>query len=91
MMLQIEGQLTRISAYACPRPGCAVHYTTSNGYFIATKGQLEWNTTPRLQCASSVPPMVNRCILRNLIQKKGTFASGDARNVIRVELTKSDS
>ncbi len=34
------------------------------------------------------PAMVNRCILRRLIGRKGPSACGDARNAMRAGLTK---
>jgi hypothetical protein len=58
VVLQAEGRSTQISAYACPRPECAVHYTPSNGYFLVTKqGQLELDSTPRVRCPHDGQPM----------------------------------
>ena len=58
VVLQIEGQPTQILAHACPRPDCAVHYNTLNGYFRVTKdGKFELNSTPRVRCYSDGKPM----------------------------------
>lgn len=44
-----ESPPTQTSAYACPQPDCAVHYTPSKGYFIAAKhGQVDRDMTPRV-------------------------------------------
>ena len=49
--LQTEGPPTRISASACPEPDCAIHYTPSKEYLVASKhGQVELDMTPRVKC-----------------------------------------
>jgi hypothetical protein len=38
--------------YACPEPGCAVHYNSSEGYFMAAPegSRIERAMTPRVMC-----------------------------------------
>jgi hypothetical protein len=51
VLIKTKGPPTQTSAYACPVPDCAVHYTVSNGYFIAgNNGQVERDMTPHVIC-----------------------------------------
>jgi hypothetical protein len=51
VLVESDGPPTPTSAYACPVPDCAVHYTASNGYFIAgNHAQVVGGMTPRVLC-----------------------------------------
>jgi hypothetical protein len=52
------GLQTHASAYACPQPGCGVHYVAPNGYFVVPKnGNAGSDMTPRVICARDGQPM----------------------------------
>jgi hypothetical protein len=47
-----QPESTLFLTYTCPEPGCAVHYNSSEGYFVAASGgnQVERDMTPRVKC-----------------------------------------
>lgn len=52
MVIQTQGRASQAFVYACPRLNCAVHYSPSNGYFIASRGgDVELDMTPYVACA----------------------------------------
>jgi hypothetical protein len=47
-----QPESTPFLTYACPEPGCAVHYNSSEGYFIAAPdgSQIERDMAPLVRC-----------------------------------------
>jgi hypothetical protein len=53
-----EFQSTETPAYACSARDCAVHYTPSEGYFVAgEQGQVELDVISRVKCPRDGQPM----------------------------------
>ncbi|SRR3989442_715248 len=85
VLLKMQGEFKQFLTYVCPESGCAVHYNSSEGYFLTTPdgGQIEWDATRR--DASDAYGMAALCTLPRF--RRETFVTGDARNVTRAART----
>jgi len=59
VLLKMQAEFKQFLTYVCPESGCAVHYNSSEGYFLTTPdgGQIEWDATRRVRCLRDGSPM----------------------------------
>ena len=52
ILLKLRSKPAETSAYACPEPGCQVHYQNLRGYFIVLQeANIERDLVPGVRCS----------------------------------------
>jgi hypothetical protein len=57
ILVTAGSERTQLLAYACPEPGCWVHYSNSQGYFISSQNGTDTDSMPRVRCEQDGMPM----------------------------------
>src|SRR6266403_1584345 len=57
--LQTGSELAQTLVYACPEPGCLIHYNSSRGYFavVHNGNGIDRNMMPEVRCSQDGLPM----------------------------------
>src|SRR3989442_384772 len=70
ILLKSDSYPAQTLAYACPEPGCFIHYISPIGYFVSQDGtQIERDSTPGVACPHHGLPMY----LAEVKPKKASF------------------
>ena len=59
VLQKVQPESRQFLTFACPEPGCAVHYSSLEGYFIAAPdgSRIERSMTPLVTCVWDKTPM----------------------------------